>query len=127
MVFLGQDGPLKINLDELQQRLERPDYAPVAESLRDIEVASSMDLMTTFIAQRSDLAHWLEGAELNRDRDLRLQYLAGWGINSSLEDLLYRQLLSLRHPPRNLFEGSPQRVAWLLGALSSDGPVGQQP
>jgi len=127
MVFLGQDGPLKINLDELQQRLERPDYAPVAESLRDIEIASSMDLMISFIAQRSDLAPWLEGAELNRDRDLRLEYLAGWGINSSLEDYLYRQLLSYRHPPRNLFEGSPQRVAWLLNTLSSEAPGGQQP
>jgi spermidine synthase len=127
MVFLGQDGPLKINLDELQQRLERPDYAPVAESLREIEIASSVDLMTTYIAQRSDLAAWLEGAEINRDRDLRLEYLAGWGINSSLEDYLYRQLLSYRHPPRNLFEGSPQRVAWLLNALSSEAPGGQQP
>jgi spermidine synthase len=126
MVFLGQDGPLKINLDELQQRLERPDYGPVAESLRDIEIASSIDLMTTYIAQRSDLAAWLEGAEINRDRDLRLQYLAGWGINSSLEDYLYRQLLSYRHPPRNLFEGSPQRVQWLLSALSSEA-AGQRP
>ena len=127
MVFMGQAEPLKINLDEVQQRLERPDYAPVAESLREIEIASSMDLLTTFIAQRSDLAPWLEGAEINRDRDLRLQYLAGWGINSSLEDYLYRQLLSYRHPPRNLFEGSPQRVDWLLNALASDAPGGQQP
>jgi spermidine synthase len=125
MVFLGQDGPLKINVDALQQRLERPDYAPVAESLREIEIATSADLLTTFIAQRSDLANWFAGAELNRDRDLRLQYLAGWGINSSMEDLLYRQLLSLRHPPVNLFEGSPQRVAWLLSALSSERSGGQ--
>jgi spermidine synthase len=125
MVFLGQDGPLKINVDELQQRLERPDYAPVAESLREIEVPTAYDLLTTFIAQRSDLAPWIAGAEINRDRDLRLEYLAGWGINSSMEDLLYRQLLTLRHPPRNLFEGSPQRVAWLLSALSPEGPGGQ--
>ena len=26
---------------------------------------------------------WLQGAELNRDGDLRLQYLGGWGINST--------------------------------------------
>ena len=34
----GQAEPLKIDLDEVAQRLERPDYAPVAESLRDIGV-----------------------------------------------------------------------------------------
>ena len=35
-VFLGQAGPLTINLDEVQRRLDRPDYAPVAESLREV-------------------------------------------------------------------------------------------
>ena len=38
MVFMGQDGPLKIDLDQVQQRLERPDHAPVAQSLREIGV-----------------------------------------------------------------------------------------
>ena len=121
MVFLGQAEPLKINLDDLEQRLNRPDYAPVAESLREIGIRSAVDLLATYAGQKSDLGPWYAGAELNRDGDLRLQYLAGWGINSSLEDFIYRQILSYRRPPWNLFTGSPERVQALMYAISAEG------
>ncbi len=61
MVFMGQSEPLKINLDEMQQRLERPDYAPVAESLREIGIGSATDLLSTYAGQSSDLKPWLTG------------------------------------------------------------------
>jgi spermidine synthase len=121
MVFLGQAGPLKINLDEIEQRLNRPDYAPVAQSLHEIGIRSPIDLLATYAGQKSDLGPWYAGAELNRDGDLRLQYLAGWGINSSLEDFIYRQMLSYRRPPLNLFTGSAERVQSLLYAISAEG------
>jgi spermidine synthase len=121
MVFMGQAGPLKINLDEVEQRLNSPDYAPVAQSLREIGVRSAIDLLATYAGQKSDLGPWYAGAELNRDGDLRLQYLAGWGINSSLEDFIYRQMLSYRRPPWNIFTGSPERVQSLMIAISADG------
>ena len=121
MVFLGQAGPLKIDLDELDQRLNSPDYRAVAESLREIGIHSPVELLATYAGQKSDLGPWYAGAELNRDGDLRLQYLAGWGINSSLEDFIYRQMLSYRRPPLNLFTGSPERVQSLLYALSAEG------
>ena len=57
MVFMGQVDPLKINLDEVQQRLNRPDYAPVAESLREIGVASAVDLFSTYAGRKADLGH----------------------------------------------------------------------
>jgi spermidine synthase len=117
MVFMGQAEPLKINLDEVQQRLERPDYAPVAESLRGIGVGSSLDLFATFAGQKSDLGRWTKGAQINRDADLRLSYLAGWGINSALEDVLYRQMLRYRQRPDNLFTGSPDRMQALYLAM----------
>jgi spermidine synthase len=118
MVFLGQAGPLKIDLDEVQRRFERPDYAPVAQSLHEIGVNSAVDLFSVYLGQKSDLAPWFAGAEINRDRDLRLQYLAGWGINSSLEDALYREMMRYRKPPDNLFTGSPQSVNAMLYAIS---------
>jgi spermidine synthase len=121
MVFLGQAGPLKINLDEVEQRLNSPDYRAVAESLNEIGIHSAVDLLATYAGQKSDLEPWYRGAELNRDRDLRLQYLAGWGINSSLEDVIYRQMLSYRRPPWNLFTGSAERVQSLMNAISAEG------
>ena len=48
MVFMGQVEPLKINLDEAQERINRPDYAPVRESLREIGVNSLLDLFATY-------------------------------------------------------------------------------
>ena len=117
-VFLGQSGPFTINLDEVQQRLDRPDYAPVAQSLREVGVGSPFELFSTFIGQKSDLEPWMAGAAINHDQDLRLQYLAGWGINSSLEDVLYGRMLAMRRPPRNLFTGSPERLVLLLNYMA---------
>jgi len=128
MVFMGQAEPLKVNLDELQQRLSQPDYANVAQSLRDIGVYSASDLMSTYTAQKSDLDAWLQGADINHDRDLRLQYIAGWGINSDLEDTLYREMLRYRQPPLNIFSGSPEQIGALFTALSGQSnPSSDQP
>jgi spermidine synthase len=117
MVFMGQAEPLKINLDELDARLARPDYAPVVESLRGIGILSPGSLLATYAGQQSDLGAWVKGAEINRDADLRLQYLAGWGIDSRLEDPIYREMKRYRREPRDLFTGSPERVSAMLEAL----------
>ncbi len=127
MVFMGQAESLKINLDEVHQRFARADYAKVAESLRDIGVNSPIDLLATYAGQRSDLSPWYQGAQLNRDKDLRLQYLAGWGINSNLEAELYRDMMSHVRPPATLFVGSPQLVAALMSAIAAEANGGAQP
>ena len=127
MVFMGQADPLKINLDEVQQRFSRPDYAKVVESLYDIGVGSPIDLLATYSGRKSDLGPWVKGAQINRDKDLRLQYLAGWGINSQLEADLQLQILSYVQPPVELFEGSPRLVQALMGAMSAGWAGAAQP
>ena len=127
MVFMGQAEPLKINLDEIQARLDRPDYAPVVQSLREIGVNSATELFATYAGQKSDLGPWLEGAEINRDADLRLSYLGGWGINSTLEDVIYRQMIAYRRAPVNIFTGSPQSINALIFAMSQTGGTPRQP
>ncbi len=122
MVFMGHMEAPTINLDEIQQRLSRPDYAPVAQSLYDIGVTSIVDLLSNYAGQNADLSAWSAGADINRDVDLRLQYLGGWGINSTLEDAIYRQILKYRNRwPRGLFLGSPERVGALLQAIAATG------
>ncbi|MFZ0821168.1 MAG: fused MFS/spermidine synthase [Candidatus Acidiferrales bacterium] len=125
MVFLGQAEPLKINIDEIEQRLARPDYAPVAQSLREIGIGSVLDLFATYAGQKVDYAAWLQGAAINHDRDLRLQYIAGWGINSTMEDVIYRQMISYRRRPVNIFTGSPERVQALMLAIAGGSSGGQ--
>src|SRR5271157_241499 len=118
MVFLGTAEPLKIDLDEIQTRLDRPDYAPVAESLREVQFSSALDLFSTYAGRKSDLGEWTAGVDLNRDGDLRLQYWGGWGINSTLEDVIYRQMRSHRRPPTGLFTGSPAKLDELMYAIA---------
>ena len=50
-----------------------------------------------------------QGAQINRDGNLRLQYLAGLALNFSQENLIYDQLLSYRRFPEGLFAVSPAR------------------
>jgi spermidine synthase len=119
MVFMGQAEPLKIDLDEVQRRWDGPDYAAAVESLRQVGIGSVIDLFATYAGQQSDFAPWVQGAEINRDGDLRLQYLAGWGINSRLEDVIYREMSGYRRPPQNLFSGSPRLLDSLMYRLSS--------
>ena len=53
-------------------------------------------------------AAWLEGAEINRDRNLRLQYLAGMGLNDNQGGRhLPGDMLLHRTFPDALFTGSP--------------------
>ncbi|MBZ5606098.1 MAG: fused MFS/spermidine synthase [Acidobacteriia bacterium] len=117
MVFMGQMEPLKIDIDDVQQRLERPDYAPVRESLAGIGIGSTYEMFATYSGSADDLAPWVKGAQINTDDDLRLSYLAGWGINSALEDVLYRKMLNYRRPPVSIFTGSPEHVQALLAEL----------
>ena len=88
------------------------------QSLRDIGIMSPTGLLATYAGQKADLAGWLRGADVNRDGDLRLQYIGGWGINSTMEDQIYRELMSYRRPPGPIFTGSPQVLQALTEALS---------
>jgi spermidine synthase len=117
LVVMGQTTPLRINLDQVQQRLDRPDYAPVARSLGEIGAGSAIELFSTFAGTAQSLAPWTQGAPLNRDADLRLQYLGGWGINSTLEDVIWRQMLAYRRSPVEIFSGRPDQVQALFAAM----------
>jgi spermidine synthase len=41
---------------------------------------------------RPDFTPWLQGAVINRDRDLRLQYLAARGMNLFVSEMIYRHM-----------------------------------
>jgi len=118
MVFLGQVEPLKIDVDEVYARLARANYADVAASLREVGFHSAASLFATYMGQKSDLGKWTAGAPVNRDRDLRLQYLAGWGINSQMQDTLYNEMLAYRRTPSNIFTGSAKNVSAVLAPFT---------
>lgn len=111
LVLMGQMEPLKIDPDAIQRRLDRPDYAAVRASLRDAGYGSAIDLLSTYAAQASDLKEWVRGAQINHDRNLRLQYLAGLGVNANLADQIYNEMLRPAKFPDNLMSGSAEATA----------------
>jgi spermidine synthase len=118
-VALGGVEPLRIDLDALSARLARPDHARVLQSLQVVGFGSLGALFGTYAGQRSDLDPWLKGAEINRDGNLRLQYLAGMALNISMEGTIYNQMLQHRKFPRNLFVGSEERVRSLMYSIGA--------
>jgi len=116
-VVLGQSDPSKIDIDAMQQRLSSPDHAVAAASLREVGFSSLMGLLANYAGQEQDLRPWLAGAEINRDGNLRLQYLAGLALNISMEGSIYNDILNYRRFPRSLFTGSDQRLQELQGAI----------
>ena len=118
-VALGQVEPTRIDIDALDRRLARPDYAAVAQSLREVGFDLAVGLLATYATQEPDLRPWLAGAEINRDGNLRLQYLAGLGLNISMEAAIYNEILSYHTFPRNLFAGSEERLQALQSAMQA--------
>ena len=110
LVVMGQAEPIKINLDEMEAKLQRPEYEQVAQSLREIGFNSAVELFSTYAGQPSDLAGWLRGVQINRDRNLRLQYLAGMGLNLYESGPIYSEMIAGTRFPENLFEGSPALI-----------------
>lgn len=119
MVFMASLDPLTIDIDAAEARLAQPDYSLVADSLRDVGFSSAFSLLATYTGRNADLGRWTAGAEITTDRNLRLMYQAGWGINSYMADPIYREMVRYREIPRDLFTGSPETVERLLSRLGS--------
>ena len=116
-VLLGQEGQLRIDVDALQARLARPEYLRVTESLSEVGFASPLDLLATYAGSGPQLAPWLADAEINRDRNLRLQYLAGMGNNSYEGGPIYSEMLSFRQFPEAMITGSEPGRSMLRQAM----------
>jgi spermidine synthase len=134
-VLLGQVEPTQINLDELQQRLDRPDYLRVKESLTDVgfgkrmaqpgqEVSNlnvAVDLLSTYAGRAVDLKDWMRNAQINTDRNLRLQYLAGMWLNSYMGTAILDSILQHYQFPEQVFVGSGDSIQAMRQALAEVG------
>ena len=117
LVMLGAIDKMAINLNDLQSKLNRPDYAAVRRSLYEVGFESTLQLLTTYTVQADDLRSWLANAQINRDRNLRLQYLAGMGLNVDLGGPIYDDIISHARIPASIFRGTSDRVEVLNDSL----------
>ena len=83
-ISCSSDGWTKtpISVDEIQQRLDRPDYAAVLASTSEVGFRSAVEVLATYAGRATDLRSYLANAQINEDLNMRLQYLAGLGLNS---------------------------------------------
>ena len=113
VVLAAKDGGVLVDVDQFVDRLQDPENAEVAMSLGQAGFPRALDLLTTYAADANDLAPWLEDAVVNRDKNLRLMYLAGLGLNEYIAGDIFAELLEYRRFPDELFTGSFGRVEGL--------------
>jgi len=106
LVLLARSDNQPINVDQLQKRLDQPGYSRVAQSLADADFHSAAELLATYAGRSSDLESFVGDAPINEDLNMRLQYLAGMGVNSTTAPQVYREILSYRRFPSDLLTGS---------------------
>ena len=118
LVLMAHLDAAPINVDDVQKKLDSKEYAGVLASLADVQFASATDLFGTYAGRASDLAAMLLGTPINRDLNMRLQYIAGWGVNSVAAEPIYREILSHRSFPEGLLEGTGERMGALRDVLN---------
>jgi spermidine synthase len=125
VVLFGSLEPLRIDVDELQAWLDT--HAKVKTSLEEVGFGKAsgpglaVDLLATYAGQASDLGDWMRGAQINTDRNLRLQYLAGMWLNSRQATPIFKDILRYYRFPQEVFVGSEERVESLRNALKRAG------
>jgi spermidine synthase len=115
IVLLGARDARSIVVSRAQARLGDPAHARAAASLHEVGFASAVRLFGSYAGRATDLRRWLAGAEINRDRGLHLQYVAGMEADVYRGDAIYAAMLQYRRYPEDLFAGD----AAVLGELRS--------
>jgi spermidine synthase len=119
LVLFGQLENAKIDVDAVQARLVDPANAAIATSLSEIGINSAVELFGTYAGRRSDMASWLRDAQINTDANLKLQYLAGLGLNLYKSDAIYKAMSRESKYPDELFAGSPAAIEALKARINA--------
>jgi spermidine synthase len=119
VVLFGQLGPAQIDVEGLQRRLDRPDHAAVRQSLNEVGFKTALGILSTYGGRGNDLEPWLRGAEINRDHNLRLQFLAGMNPDLQGGFAIYDDMLHFRGYPESLFIASAESRSALQKTLRS--------
>jgi spermidine synthase len=134
-VLLGQVEPTVIDLDALEAKLDSAAYWPVKESLLEVGFADqgesagqapgspgvAVSLLATYAGRAADLKEWMKDAQINTDRNLRLQYLAGMWLNFYIGTEILSNILGHYRFPDELFVGSEIQVQAMRQALRNAG------
>ena len=68
---------------------------------------SAVELLATYAGRARDLQPVIKDAQINEDLNMRLQYIAGLGLNSMAYQRTYKEILKYRRFPEDLLIGLP--------------------
>jgi spermidine synthase len=107
MILLGQVEPTRIDLNDMERRVSS---SRIEQSLSDVGMNSALDFFATYAGRRPDLTKWVAGAAINLDRNLRMQYLAGLGLDLDNSAAIYADMLTHRRFPEDVFTGTQAQL-----------------
>jgi spermidine synthase len=110
LVLIGRLDASQIDVDRMQQRLDQPGYAGVSESIGAVGFLSAVDLLATYAGRATDLQPVFADAQINQDLNMRLQYIAGLGLNSMAYQRTYQEILRYRRFPEGMIVGTGGRI-----------------
>jgi spermidine synthase len=113
LVLFARNDDQPIDVDAVQARLDDPANSAITESLREVGIYDAIDLFGTYAGSAEDLAGWLSDAQINTDMNLKLQFLAGRGLNTYDNDVIHRNMVQDARYPDDLFVGSAETLAAL--------------
>jgi len=102
VVLIGHTTPQVIDMNAINARLARPEYAHMVADQSEVGFGGPSGLLATYMGDKAGLKDWVFGAQINRDKDLRLQYLAGLSLNRFQADPIYQDMLKYKTMPHGL-------------------------
>ena len=99
-------GPATIDVGALAERI----YSTPAihQSLAEVDLGDVYSFLFQYLGQAGDLGAWLSDAQINRDRSLRLQYLAGLSVDNFDTYDIFMSIAAHRRYPDNVFIVPPE-------------------
>src|SRR5262249_27409434 len=117
VVLAGRLAETPIDVDAWQAKINSPSYAAVKVSLAEVDYSTVFDMLKTYSGRGEDLRPWIAGAEINTDKNLRLQYLAGFGFNNNNGTEIRDSMLRHRPFPTDLFTGQAASIQTLRALI----------
>jgi spermidine synthase len=111
VVMIGHATPIRIDDWKIQHRMNA--NAHVRNSLSAVNIRSALDMLKTYSGSPRDIRRWLSDAQLNLDRNLRLEYLAGKSLHTQRQDDIYFKMVRDLRYPSDLFITSKLHEVYL--------------
>jgi spermidine synthase len=112
--MIGQVAPLSVDAGDLTSQIQ--ENPALETSLAEVKIDGVLRLLAAYVGEKRNLAQWLEDAQINRERNLRLQYLAGLSLDLREHQEIYRTIVQYRSYPDHIFTAPEWMERRLKGA-----------